>query len=188
MPAPTRAQARGAVIGAIILTSFGAAWAFGAILNRPSLPQYAMFVAVVPSIVLGILSVLRLVGIRGLQPAADPELAAREGRAAGRTFGIVFGIEVVVIGVVATTLARIGRPLLIPVCIVAIVGAHFLPLAKTFHIPIYTRAGWALMICALGSMLIPDEAYRDFVLGLAAAVLLWGTAAIVLVRYTGWGS
>jgi hypothetical protein len=184
MPVPTRAQARGAIIGAIILTLFGAAWAYGALLNRPSTPTYALFVAAIPPVGLGLISGLSFAGTGKLPPAADPDRAAREGRRMGIIFGVVFGIEGALIAIVANYLMRIGRPLLIPVWVVGIVGAHFLPLAKTFRIPIYAWTGWLLMSCALGSLLVPDEALRDFVLGCAAAIVLWVSAGIVLHRHT----
>jgi hypothetical protein len=182
----------GAGVGALILTYAGAAWAFAALINSAGAASWEFGMSAMPALALTVMSVMRLVAI-AKHPwpdasynasGADAAERARRGRKVGLWFGIVFGVEAIVIASTAMFLARSGRPLLIPVAVVAIVGAHFLPLARIFRIPIYGFAGAFLMAAALGSLLIVDEPTRVFDLGIATAVALWVSAGAVLAVHT----
>ena len=129
-------------------------------------------------------SVARLVAAAKLPPAQDAEQAARQGRATGIWFGIIFATEAIFIAAAAILLAGAGRPLLIPVVVAAIVGVHFWPLARVFRIPIYWGTGALLLCCAAASLLIGDENARLLALGIAVALVLWISAAVVLVTST----
>ncbi|MEP6619793.1 MAG: hypothetical protein ABJE47_10770 [bacterium] len=188
----TKGYKSGAAIGALVLTCAGAAWAIAALANRSGSPPWAFAAVALPVLALITAGVSRLIAIArdSHRGPIDPEAndRARQGRNMGVHFGLVFTVEIVLIALTAILLARIGRPLLIPVAIVAIVGAHFLPLARLFRIPTYGVAGLLLVGASLGSLLIADEALRLFALGLLVAVVLWASAAMVLVRHTGWSS
>jgi hypothetical protein len=182
----------GAGIGALVLTCAGAAWAFGALINRADTAPWEFGLFALPALALTLMTVTRLAAIakHPWQKASGVETAARarQGRKIGLWFGVVFGAEGGLIAVTAAYLTEIGRPLLIPVAVVVIVGAHFLPLARIFRMPVYGFAGAILMAAALGSLIIPDERTRAFDLGIAAAVVLWVSAGVVLATHTGLSS
>ena len=115
----------------------------------------------------------------------DGDLATRDGKRTGIAFGIVFAVEFILIATAAAILTKLDRPLLIPVVIALIVGLHFFPLARLFHVPVYSITGMLCVVCALVSLLVTDEPVRLLLLGLAIAIVLWGSAGIVLVLYTG---
>jgi hypothetical protein len=180
----------GAGIGALVLTYTGAAWAFAALGNRPgATPAWQFGVLTLPVLLLTALSVTRLVAVARLPiaPGSDAEAieGARRGRRVGVLFGVVFAVEFGSIALAAILLSRAGRPLLIPVVIVAIVGVHFLPLARIFHVPTYGFGGVVLVLAALGSLLITDEPARVFALGMVTGLVLWVSAATVLALHTG---
>jgi hypothetical protein len=187
----TRGFRSGAAIGALVLTCAGAAWAIAALANRPGVPAWTYAAAAVPVLALLSSGVRCLLMIRrddGLRPPGlDVIEGAQRGRRVGVLFGAVFAAEIALIAVAAIVLSHAGRPLLIPVAVVAIVGVHFVPLARLFHIPVYGAAGWLLLTASLVSLLIVDERLRVFILGLAAAVVLWASAAVVLALHTGGG-
>ena len=183
----TRASARGSAIGAINLTVFGAIWAFNALgAYWPQAPGWAFGVLVLAAAALAIFGAVRLVAASRL-PREDAQ-AARQWRAAERWLGIIFAIQILLIAAAAIILARAGRPLLIPVVVAAIVGLHFWPLARVFHMPIFWGIGALLLICAAASLLIENANARALALSLAAALVLWVSAAIMLIRYTGHGA
>ncbi|MGH7533362.1 MAG: hypothetical protein ACREL4_08740 [Gemmatimonadales bacterium] len=182
-----RAFRSGAAVGALVLTWAGGAWAVAALLNRPGAPGWTFVAVALPVLALTITAVVRLRTIarsREERSATEGAEAARRGRHAGMVFGIVFGAEIALIALAAIVLSRAGRGLLIPVAVVAIVGAHFIPLSRAFRISAYGVAGVALLALAVASFLIPDEALRDFVLGLATAAVLWASAGVVLAQET----
>lgn len=180
----------GAGIGALVLTYTGAAWAFAALGNRRgATPAWEFGVLTLPVLLLTALGVIRLVAVARLPivPASGAEAieGARRGRRVGLLFGAVFAVEFGSIALAAILLSRAGRPLLIPVVIVAIVGAHFLPRARIFHVPTYGFAGGLLVLAALGSPLITDAPARVVALGMVTGLVLWVSAATVLALHTG---
>ncbi len=180
----TRAMARGAAIGAGILTFFGTYWAFAALINWPQAPAWVYGILTLVTVALTGFSVARFIAAAKRWPAPDAAQGARQGRAAGKWFALIFGVEVIAIAVAAIGLARANRPLLIPVVIAAIVGLHFLPLARVFHIPLYSITGLLVLVCVAASLLIANANMRLLALGLAVALVLWGSAVAVLLNYT----
>ena len=181
----------GAAIGALVLIVAGAAWTLIALVFRPEtgLSHYALLA--IPALILATSAIRRLVAVVRSPAAPTTEAEelerSREGKRMGIWFGVIFAAEFGVIGAVAPILAGAGRPLLIPVAIVAIVGAHFVPLAKVFRIPTYFVAGVLLVAIAAASLLIPDEPTRLFALGIATTVVLWAAAWTVLAVHVGAG-
>src|SRR5260370_31992905 len=128
----TAAWARGSAIGAMVLTLFGAAWFFAGLANWADLPRWLFWIAgILPAGLCGI-AVWPMWNANRLPASQDPELAARRGRRAGMIFGIVFGVEGILIAGASVTLARRGHATLIPLAAAIIIGLHFLPLAHTF--------------------------------------------------------
>ena len=184
-PPLTRDYARGLVIGAFVLTFFGAFWASQAITNWPQASPLAYGILGLPEVALILFAVMRFINVGNLPEATDGDQASRDGKRTGITFGLIVAVEFSLIAVAANIRVKLDRPLLITVAIALIVGLHFFPLARLFGVPIYSVTGLLCVACAFASLLIADEALRIFILGLAIAVVLWGTAGVVLLRYTG---
>ena len=183
--AMTRAYVRGVAIGALVLTFFGVFWASEAITNWTQAPSWAYGVLSLPVITLTLFAVVRFINAAKLPEAMDGDQAARDGKRTGIAFGVVFSIEFILIAVAAVILNNLDRPLLIPVAVALIVGLHFFPLARLFHVPIYSVTGLLCVACAFASLLVADEAVRLLLLGLAIAIILWGSAGAALLQYTG---
>ena len=181
----TRGFARGAAVGALVLTGFGGFWALESVAHLPELPSWKYGVAGLPILVLLCFAVFRLIHAGGLAEASDADQAARAGRKMGMRFGIIFGIEGALIGAAAAGLAGADRPLLIPVAIALIVGLHFFPLARVFDLRVYAFTGAFCTIAAVASLLVADSIARLVALGFAMAAILWISAAVVLMRHTG---
>lgn len=89
--------------------------------------------------------------------------------------------EVVLIVVGATVLSRSGRPELVPVWTLAVVGLHFLPLARVFRMPLLVGA-------AAGSVAAAAVALPAQALGIAPAPTvagLLGGAVLLLCGLLG---
>jgi len=184
----TREFKFGAGIGALVLTYAGAAWAFVALANRAGTPTWEFGVFALPVLTLTALSVMRLVAVARLPIrklfGTEAIESARQGRKVGVWFALIFATEAALIAGTAVILARSGRPLLIPVAVVGIVGLHFVPLARIFSMPIYLVTGLLLAGLAAMSLLVADEASRVFILAIIVALVLWASAARVLAAYT----
>jgi hypothetical protein len=181
----TRAYARGVATGAFVLTFFGAFWAFEAITNWPQTSSFVYVLLSLPVAALILFAVIRFFDVAKLPQAADGDRAARDGKRTGIAFGIIFAVEAILIAAAAVILGALGHPLFIPIAVALIVGLHLLPLARLFGVPLYYVTGLLCIACALASLLVPDEALRLLMLGLAIAMILWGSAGVVLLQHTG---
>jgi hypothetical protein len=178
---------RGMGFGTIFMAFFSLAWigfAFGGLGDAAG--QLAWFG------VLGGIVALGLVGLAvacfvwaGRMPAATAEDRDRS-RKNDRWFGIVFGLEFVLIAAASAILGITGHIDLQAPAIGLIVGLHFLPLARLFSIPLYYVSGALLCLIAVGTVLfLPAHttyAGHDIMLwwvvcGMANAVVLWLTGA-----------
>lgn len=96
-------------------------------------------------------------------------------------FGAIVAAEFAAIFVVAVAAGRAGRVDWIPALICAVVGAHFLPLARLFATPVYVATGIALVVlAALTFLTIPtldlsNSTWR-WLPGFGAAIVLWATS------------
>ncbi|MFJ9034250.1 hypothetical protein ACIRQP_38510 [Streptomyces sp. NPDC102274] len=98
-----------------------------------------------------------------------------------RRFYQINGVQWVLIAAVVMGCGRAGAPVLIAPLIALVVGLHFLPLAAVFE-QSRLRVQAVLLIAVGAAGLViwladgPDQAVR-LVVGLAAGLCLWGTAA-----------
>lgn len=161
--------------GAIILSIFALVWAMA---GASGIDGGAIYWGI------GAISLLVTVGAIALAVRTDssrtePRHLPPDWQRRYNIIGIAEGLAILV-AIVA--LVSLDRPGLIPPVVCVIVGVHFLPLERTFDQPEYRWT--ALALCAVGAvgaaMLAPlgDEAVRA-VVGLGAAIVLWGTAVIV---------
>jgi hypothetical protein len=111
-----------------------------------------------------------------------------EGQARGRRlqglFGLVFGLEIAIIVGLSIVLSRLGLEQLVLPAIAVVVGAHFVPLAALFRVPVYYVTGCVLV--ALGAMGIVgilttgSEGTWGAVVAFGVGIALWVTAAIIV--------
>lgn len=167
--------------GAAILTLFGLAWALAALLNWHAHPLWAVVLSLWIAASLIGAAVFRII-CPGNGVAADPTRAAAEGKRAGMWFGIIFGLEGALIAGAAIGLSAHGLANWIPVAAAAIVGIHFLPLARLFRVPLYYFTGITSVVAAAASFAVPNPAIRVLLLGIAMATILWLTATFALLQ------
>lgn len=116
---------------------------------------------------------------RGLRPKtpAHPERYA----AVRKQFMWVVIAEVVICAAVAWGGGALNRGDLIPVGIAAVVGLHFLPLARVFRAPVYYVSGSVIVIwCVLSWVLFRGDK-MDISVGIGTGIILWFTAAYALM-------
>jgi uncharacterized membrane protein YeaQ/YmgE (transglycosylase-associated protein family) len=178
----TAARLRGVAGGAAILCGFGAVWVGLALLGWAARPPWAVSLAAFLFGFLETVAVVRFLSARRLPSPVD-EAAAVEGRRMGMLFGMVFGLEGALIGLGSFLLGRLGHGVWIPSMAAAVVGLHFLPLARLFRVPAYYWTGAAMLACAVFTSVIAAPDVRILVLALVTGAILWATAGWVL-----WGT
>jgi hypothetical protein len=178
---PTLAHIRGIVAGATILTVFGSLWCLIALAYWAARPVWSIRAGIITTIVLLVLCAARLVASKKIPNVRDPA-AAVKGKRAGKLFGIIFGIEGGLIAIISTLLANRGLGFWIPIVVATIVGAHFLPLAYAFEVPLYYWTGTLSLLGVLGCLLIHDFGARVLCVGLVMAAVLWLSALLLLLQ------
>jgi hypothetical protein len=179
---PTLAQIRGVVAGATILTIFGSFWCLIALAFWAARPVWSIPVGIVATVILLVLCAVRLVIASKKIPNVHDPAAAIKGKRAGKLFGIIFGIEGALIAICSTLLASHGLGFWIPIAVAIIVGAHFLPLAYVFEVPLYYWTGTLCVLGVLGCLLIRDFGIRVLCAGLVMAAVLWLSALLLLLQ------
>jgi hypothetical protein len=172
---------RGTIAGAAILTLFGSLWCIITLANWAARPGWSMPAGVAFPIILLMLCMMRLWSLRGIRNS-EGSVAAAKGKRAGKLFGVIFGMEGGLIALSSTLLARYGLSIWIPIAAALIVGLHFIPLAFVFEVPLYYWTGALSVLGAVGCSLIGDASARLLFLGLVMTVVLWWTAAWLLLQ------
>jgi hypothetical protein len=113
-----------------------------------------------------------------LSPPLTPEQEREQSRM-GRIFGLVFAAEGVLIFVAVNLLNNFGLGSYAISAIAAIVGLHFLPLARLFQRPLYYACGTVMTAAALISLAIPSS-IRICALSSAMSLILWLTCVVVV--------
>lgn len=114
---------------------------------------------------------------------------AVEGKRYGRTFGFVFGLEIVIIVLGIILLTRFHHPEFLLPFVAIVVGLHFFPLARLFNVRLYYVTGALLVLAAVTVMLavpvhimIGNLHAWDALVGATCAVILWLTGIYALLR------
>jgi hypothetical protein len=185
----------GVGMGAVFMAIFSFAWigfAFGGLGDAAG--QFAWFgvVGAVISLALVALGVTCFLAARRM-PAGTAEDRDRS-RTISRWFGIVFGLEFVLIAAASIACAATGHIDLQAPAIAVIVGLHFLPLARLFYNPLHYVTGALLCLVAIGTVLLlpARSTYAGHeimvwwvVPSMANAVILWptgGAMAFIALR------
>jgi len=128
------------------------------------------------------LSAVRLL-LRALRRPKDSTAEGRaRGKKTGMWFGIIFGLEGMIIGITSSVLAATHQgELIVPIAIL-VVGLHFLPLARLFDVSAYYALGIAVAAVTVGTLaFVPSSAT---IAGIAAWTLVPGDAFILLTWLT----
>ena len=152
----------------IVLTAFAAAWAWAALRLSGGAPAL---------ILIPILLSLALVaaGWRGSRSIRSG------GPRVGKLVALWSTIEVVALLVAANAVQYLDRgDLLFPAAAI-IVGLHFFPLARGIPVRLYYATGAGFLAAGLGGLLVP-AAQRPMAVGASAALVLWATALVVVLR------
>jgi len=173
----------GMAYGAIIMGFFGCLWLFWALASMAVRTPLviAATVGFAASLWIPAIGLLRM-GSRALTLAAPltPEQEREQSRM-GRIFGLIFAAEGVLIFVAINVLNNLGLGQYGISVMAAIVGLHFLPLARLFRRPLYYVAGTMMSAAALVSVAIPVS-IRISALASSMAVILWVTCVLILKK------
>ena len=175
---PSAVPVRGRAIATLICGFFGAVWLYeGLAFGGHATPfwltvtgMFAAFFILMPT--------AQLLALRGVDLPAD----RARWKAASRSYWTVVIIEWVACAVAANWLNYIGHSELTLHAIGAIVGLHFLPLARIFRARIYNWTGVAMMLGVLVSFVMPEWHGRILVTCAASGLALWATAAVILCQ------
>lgn len=165
-------------IALLLMGIFTMSWALWSLVGLPAEVGAAALTA------LGSLAVVYM--IRGIQlvrslanfPPAPPDELSRRGRPLQMGFGITFGTEGLVIGVVSGLLSAVGANAYLQPAIALCVGLHFIPFGVLFHRTIdYYVAGWVVTWAGVGIWLINSHTIPTVSAGaLVALATACGTA------------
>lgn len=114
---------------------------------------------------------------------------AAEERRYGRTFGMVFSLEIVIIALAVILLNVFHHPEFLLPLVAIVVGLHFFPLAALFKVRLYYVTGALLALASVTVMLaVPVQTMIgnlhtwDTLMGVICAVILWLTGIYAELR------
>ena len=166
---------KGRAKGALICGVFGAIWMFEAL-------HFGAIATPVWLTVIALLAVTFIVWpvavLRSTRHLADGQNWADVSKA----YWTVVTVEWVSCIVAANVLSNTGHADLIPQFIGAIVGIHFLPLAKIFKARIYNWTGAAMVMGVAASSAIPAGNLRNLAAYGLCGLALWATSAVILCQ------
>lgn len=174
---------RGRAIGALIFAFFGASDMFWALSFARDVPQMCSKAIWIAGVALGGWSITQRLLLRRLSvPAVDKSIARQHLKHYASWFLVVVVIEVLSINIGRPILIHFHRLDLFPQWVEAVVGLHFLPLARLFKVPLFYATGVALVLVALGSLLIHVSNPRAITALAGSGLSLWATAIVILVQ------
>jgi hypothetical protein len=183
-----RPAVQGIATGIFFMAFFGGFWGFtsAAFMSGAFQVVTIFLVGLVTAGFLSIVSIL-LKYARSLPKTVSPEDKAM-GKRIGIWFGIVFGLEFVLIALASILLSTFQLDRFIAPVIALIVGLHFLPLARLFRISTYYVTGVLLSTLALIAIVAlivgltiagPSPYNWSLVVGIGVTLILWLTGCSV---------
>lgn len=171
----------GAAFGVMMMTLFGTAWLAWGLQCVGADSPWLIPALVLPAIALLIpcFGMFQLGRRAGKQAAPLTASQKRAQSRMGRTFGIVFGAEGLLIFLAVSALTHFHLEAYIMTAVAAIVGLHFLPLARLFRVPLYYWVGGVMLANALLSLALASPT-REIAVGLSMGAILWLTCVLVL--------
>lgn len=187
-----RQAVQGVASGIFFMTFFGAIWGFISAAFMSGAIQIVAFI-LVGLVTLGflIVGIMLMRYARSLPKTSSPEDAAT-GKRISLWFGIVFGLEIVLIALANTLLSIFNANTFSSPVTALIVGVHFLPLAYLFRVTAYYITGALLSILALiaiialllGWQIAGASPYNwSLFVGIGATLILWFTLLYVATVY-----
>ena len=166
---PSAGRGLGICIGAL----FGMGWLYYA-LKFDHVPDWALYAAY------ALTAALVIAGIMHIR--SERKSGAKQSNAVRIAFLIVFAIEVGAIIAAVILLQHLHLMQYIVPAIAAIVGLHFLPLAKIFRRPTYYATGLTMVAATVASVLLLKGAQQWICIAYSAGAILLLTAFIGAVR------
>jgi hypothetical protein len=170
----------GLAFGALIMGFFGCVWLLWGLAAMNVRTPFIIGATIAFAASLWIPAVVLLrSGSRATKDAGPitPE-EEREQSRMGRILGLVFAAEGGLIFLAINVLNSLHLGEYAISAIAAIVGLHFLPLARLFRRPMYYVVGSIMMAAALASAALPSS-FRISVLANAMAVIVWVTCVLI---------
>lgn len=190
-----RGAAQGTAGGTFFLTFFGAYWGFtSAVFLRGPFQVISFLLVGLLTLAFVGSGVMLLRQARALPKEPSPEDGAR-GRSIVKGFGIIFGLEIVLIALASILLSIFPLSRFIAPTTALIVGLHFIPLARLFRVSIGYVTGALLCLLALivlvallsGLSLAGSSPYNwSLFVGIGATLVLWLTDLFMI--WYGWKS
>jgi len=185
-----RAAVQGMASGIFFLTFFGAYWGFISAAFMSGAVQVVAFLLVgLVTLVFFGMGILLLRYARTLPKTVSVEDAA-VGKRIAMWFGMIFGLEMVLIALASILLSLFRVDRFIAPTTALIVGIHFFPLARLFRVPVYYLTGALLSVLALvalvallfGLPIAGSSPYNwSLFVGVGTTLVLWLT-----VLYMTW--
>jgi len=169
----TANQLQGRAIGALMFTGFGALWLLLSLYAREQMNALSLsgIVLIAAGLVLTAVHLMRHAKHLPRVPE-DPRIM--------KVFHWVNATQWVVCFVLATLLGRLHHDVYIVPTIACVVGLHLFPLARLFRYPMHYVTGTAMVLWAVGAMIIVPADHVQGITALGAGVILWLSAATTL--------
>jgi hypothetical protein len=171
----------GMAFGAMIMTMFGCMWLTWGLtaMNARSLWVVIAVALFATSLIVPGSRILQI-GRKASKAAGPltPEMEQEQKRM-GMMFGIIFGGEGLLIFAAVNVLNNLHLGEYVISAIAAIVGLHFLPLARLYRLPMYYAVGGIMTAAAAASLALPASV-RMSALAVTMSIIVWATCAIVI--------
>lgn len=178
----------GIASGIFFMAFFGAYWGFTSAVFMNSPFQFIAF------LVIGLVTLV-FFGIGGILlkfALSLPKTLSQEDAAESKRiwvwFGIIFGIEFLLIAISSILLSTFQVDVFIAPATALIVGIHFFPLSRLFRVPVFSMTGWLLSVLALvalialllGLPIAGSSPYNwSLFVGMGTTLTLWLTAVYI---------
>jgi hypothetical protein len=179
-----RQAVQGMASGIFFMTFFGAIWGFISAAFMTGIVQIVAFILVaLVTLAFLVVGVMLMRYARSLPKASSPEDTAI-GKRISLWFGIIFGLEFVLIALASTLLSIFDADIFTSAVTALIVGLHFLPLARLFRVPAYYITGTLLSVLALVAIVAlvlglqiggPSPYNWSLFVGIGTTLVLWLT-------------
>lgn len=141
--------------GLLLMAFFTTLWASWSLAGLPFAAGLVVIAVFLVFVVLFVIAGIRLFALARRFPTVDTTARRTQTRSMGRRFGIIFGLEGVLIGAASGVLGATGLSDYINPVIALIVGLHFIPLARVFERTIdYWIAAWVVLTALVGIALL----------------------------------
>lgn len=173
----------GAAFGVLMMTLFGSAWLAWGFQSMGTDSPWLIAAVTLGGIALLVpcFAVFQIGRKAGKKAAPLTSEQKRFQRQLGQMFGIIFGAEGLLIFLAVSALSHFHLETYISTAIAAIVGLHFLPLARLYRFPLYYAVGGVMVVEALIFLTLPSP-MREIAVELSVGATLWLTCIVVLRR------